>query len=143
MPTTAERLHLLAHAIDYYGLHQDDQFGRPGNGADILPALDISAFAYVVAEDLDPLHWPTVFYTDDAAAFDLIESSEPAMDMIRAISAALDSDVNDTDGKPDPIEHVSTWATTPGIRQTKPPTIAEVIGRIIRAANLASNADAA
>lgn len=138
MPTTAERLHLLAHAIDYYGLHQDDQFGRPGNGADILPALDISAFAYVVAEDLDPLHWPDVFYTDPSAAFDLIQSSQAAMDIIRAISAALDYDVNETDGKPDPIEHVSTWASTPGIRQTQPPSISEVIGRIIRAADQTS-----
>jgi hypothetical protein len=123
----------LAATISLNGLHRGEQFGTPDTGA--IPArLDISAMAYVVAENIPQHRWPEVFYTDEVASFDLIESSEPAMAALRAISAVLDTDVNETNGQPDYIEHVSTWAMTPPIGCTQPPSTDEVIGRILRAA---------
>ena len=106
MPSTDRILRRMATVINTQGLHRGEQFAQRAP----MDRLDISAVAYTVAEDRPA---PAVFFTDEVASFDLIESSEPAMAALRAISAALDSDVNETNGRPDYIEHVSTWAMTP------------------------------
>lgn len=117
-------------------LHTGEHFAAHGP----QDVFDICAVAYLVAEDRPA---PQVFFTDEGAAMDLIESSERAMAAIKAISAVLDTDVNETlqpDGTytPDYIEHVSTWAMTPPLGATEPPALSEVIGRILRAANHAA-----
>jgi len=131
MHTTAEDLQNMAHFIRVYGLHRGDQFAHLGP----VITLDISALAYTVTEH----GFPEVFFTDGIASTRLIESSARAMACIQAISHVLDSDVNETEiapgvWVPDYIEHVSTWAMTPGIGCTQPPTDSEVIDRIQLAA---------
>lgn len=133
MNTTHFVLQKMATVISTQGLHTGEQFAAHGP----MDKLDICAVAYTVAEDQPA---PAVFFTDELASMDLIQSSERAMAAIRAISEVLDSSVNETrtdDGTwvPDYIEHVSTWAMTAPIGATQPPTESEVIGRILRAAN--------
>ncbi|MFF7335373.1 hypothetical protein [Streptomyces sp. NPDC008150] len=134
MPTTAQILTTMAGLIDEYGLHTGEQFAAHSYQA---PLLDICAHAYLAAEG----RVPAAFYTDEAASLALIEASTGAMDAIRAISTSLDPDPTDptppctTNGRPDPIEHVSNWARTPAVFATQPPTASEVIGRILRAAD--------
>lgn len=125
---TVEDLQNMARFISVYGLHRGDQFAHLGP----VITLDISALAYTVTEH----QVPDVFFTDEGTARDLIESSEPAMACIRAISGAIANyQVPDTAGQPDLIEHVSQWTFTPPIGEQQPPTDDEVIGCILRAAN--------
>ncbi|WP_189750815.1 hypothetical protein, partial [Streptomyces tendae] len=132
---TPYTLRKMAEVIDLNGLHRGDQFAAPG----ILPRLDISALAYVLAERLTPDRYPREFFTDECASLRLIEASAGAMTAIRALSDALDSEPCETEiapghSVPDYIEHVSNWAATPGLFSTTPPSNSEVIGRILRAA---------
>lgn len=127
MPDTTHHLKNMADHIRVYGLHRGDQFAHLGP----VITLDISALAYVIAED----SFPDEFFTDEITSMAIIEASAPAMACLRAISDALDSAVNDTQiapgmWVPDYVEHVSTWAMTPGIGQTEPPTNDEVVARI-------------
>jgi hypothetical protein len=137
MRDTHDVLHQMALVIDLNGLHRGDQFAERGP----IPRLDICAIAYIVAERLTPDRYPAEFFTDEVASIRLIEASAGAMAAIRAISEVLDSSVNETQIEPgtwapDYIEHVSTWAMTiPPVGPKHPPTTAEVIGRIHRAAN--------
>lgn len=133
MTSTHQTLLNMCSVVSLDGIHRGEQFGHPATTS-TLARLDICAIAYVVAQNLSPINWPEVFYTDECASMDLIEASEPAMAAIRAISTVLDTEVNETDGQPDYIEHVSTWAMTPPVGCTQPPTAEEVIGRILRAA---------
>lgn len=136
MHGTAQDLQAMATFISRYGLHTGDQFAAPGPCA----AMDICAVAYIVAERCGP---PREFYTDELASIALIEASARAMAAIKAISEVLDSAVCETQIEsgtwvPDYIEHVSNWAATPPVGATEPPTTSEVIGRILRAANHAT-----
>lgn len=129
MPNTAAILHRAAKLIAVEGLHTGEQFASTYNGLDICAAVYVSAEA----------DFPTEFFTDEVASLHLIECSAPAMAAIRAISQALDSEPCETEiapgcPVPDYIEHVSNWAATPPIGEHTPPTTAEVIGRILRAA---------
>ena len=127
MNSTAQTLNAVAFYIDHYGLHTGDEFADP----DQLFRFDICAIAYLMAEGGA---WPPVFFTDELASIALIQSSEPAMAAIKAISAALDSEPCETNGHPDYIEHVSNWAATASpIEPKRPPTVSEVIGRVLRA----------
>lgn len=120
--TTLQR---AARLIHLNGLHRGEQFAS-------LRGRDVSAAIYQAAEG-GPT--PPVFFTDEVASIELIEDSEPAMDAIRALSDSLDSDVCETNGQPDYIEHVSNWAATAPIGEAFPPTTAEVISRVLRAAD--------
>ncbi len=136
MNTTAYDLHVMAAYVNLHGLHTGDQFAQRSGW---LTRLDISALAYVVAEDLTPDRYPAEFFTDEVASIRLIECSAKAMAAIRAISDALDSEPCETEiapghSVPDYIEHVSNWAAVPGLFSTTPPSTSEVIGRILRAA---------
>ncbi|WP_055695808.1 hypothetical protein [Streptomyces prasinopilosus] len=131
--STHRVLRRMATVINTQGLHRGEQFAVRGP----IDHLDICAIAYVVAEDRPA---PAVFFTDECASLDLIEASEPAMTAIRAISAVLSSDVCETNGQPDYIEHVSNWAATTPTNATRPPTTSEVIGRILRAADAIDHA---
>ena len=129
MRSTARVLRRMATFINTNGLHTGEQFAAHGP----MDRFDICAIAYMVATDQPA---PTVFFTDEGLSRDLIEASEPAMDAIRAISAAITNyAVPDSDGQPDVIEHVSQWTFTTPIGASVPPTTSEVIGCILRAAN--------
>ncbi|MGP3737988.1 DUF6197 family protein (plasmid) [Streptomyces sp. GDS52] len=124
-----------ARIIDFRGLHTGSQFAtNTGRRSSLEAPLDICAAVYAAATG----QVPDVFYTDEIASLTLIESSEPAMAAIRAISAALGSDVCETNGVPDYIEHVSNWTATRAPFDIAPPTTGEVIDRIHRAADLAA-----
>lgn len=120
-----------ARIIDFRGLHIGSQFAtNTGRRSSLEAPLDICAAVYAATTG----RVPDVFYTDECASLALIESSEPAMAAIRAISEALDSQPCETNGQPDYIEHVSNWAATRAPFAPTPPTTSEVIGRILRAA---------
>ncbi|WP_330328259.1 hypothetical protein [Streptomyces pseudovenezuelae] len=132
---TGNDLQAIAYLLHHGGLHTGDQFADA-----FTMALDVCAAAYAVAEaDI-----PDEFFTDEIASITLIESSPRTMAAIKAISDVLDSTVCETrqpDGTyvPDYIEHVSNWAAAASpVDPKRPPTISEVIGRILRAANHAA-----
>jgi hypothetical protein len=129
-----------ARVIGFRGLHTGNQFaagtGRFGN---LEAPLDVCAAIYVAVTG----KLPDAFFADEVASIRLIEASTPAMDAIRALSGALDSEpCVDTIAPgvevPNYIEHVSNWAATPPIGEKFPPTTAEVIGRILRASDQAA-----
>ena len=137
MPSTAMNLHVMAAFVNLYVVHTGDQFATSERD------LDICGIAYVVCED-QPV--PAQFYTDEDASLRLIECSAPAMDAIRALSAALDTPPCTTEiapghEAPDYLEHVSNWARTPGIGEQQPPSTSEVIGCILRAVALLDGID--
>lgn len=135
MPSTASILRGTAQLLATRGLHIGTQFAAPNIGP--LPGgLDICAAVCVAAEGMVP----DEFYADEVASLRLIECSAGAMQAIRAISAVLDTEPCETEiapghTVPDYIEHVSTWAMTPPVFETRPPCLSEVIGRILRAAD--------
>ncbi len=134
MHGTAQNLEEIAGFLAAYGLHTGDQFAAIGPDGHIQ--LDICAVAYFIAEHASV---PNVFFTDEGAARNLIEGSEPTMACIRAISAAIHNyEIPDSDGRPDLIEHVSQWTFTPPIGEQQPPTLNEVIGCIERASRHAA-----
>lgn len=131
MHGTAQTLQAMAAIIALDGLHTGEQMATLGPPI----TLDISALAYAVAED----QVPDAFFTDEATSLQLIEASPRAMAVLHAISAAIDNyEVPDSAGRPDVIEHVSQWTFTTPIGCTRPPTTAEVIGCILRAAKHAA-----
>ncbi|TXS39664.1 hypothetical protein [Streptomyces sp. t39] len=141
MPTTSRVLRTLATVIANAPLHRGDQFAQHGP----MDALDICAWAYCIAEDTPP---PAEFFTDELASIRLIECSPGAMQAIKTISAVLDTHPADEQldhgiTVPNFLEHVSNWARTAPVRETKPPSVDEVIGRILRAADYAAYQDAA
>jgi hypothetical protein len=131
MQTTAHTLERTAYILTMLGLHTGDQFAASDSDA-----LDICAAVYMAAEGT----CPPEFTTDEVASLAIIGASAPAMAAIRAISDALDSEACETEIEPgtrvpDYIEHVSNWAATASpIHPKRPPTVDEVIGRILRAA---------
>lgn len=130
MPETAETLYSAAAYITLHGLHTGEQFAAP-NGA-----LDICAAAYHGAHG----RIPAEFYTDEDAAITLIEASAPAMAAIRAVSDSLETEPCTTEiapghEVPDYVEHVSTWAMTPPVGASEPPSFSEVVGRLMRVAH--------
>ena len=132
MHNSAEVLQRAAYILSLFGLHTGDQFAAPDSRA-----LDVCAAVYMAAED----SCPPEFTTDEVTSLAIIGASAPAMAAIRAISEALDSAVCETETapglyEPDYIEHVSNWAATASpVDPKRPPTVDEVIGRILRAAN--------
>lgn len=130
--TTHMILRRAARFIHLRGLHRGDQFVHLGR-------LDVSAAIYIAAEGL-PI--PQEFFDDELGAIRLIECSAPAMQALRALSAALDTEppttrITDDHAVPDYIDHVSNWAATSPIGEAFPPTTTEVIGRILRASDQA------
>jgi hypothetical protein len=137
MRATRNVLEDMAAVINIDGLYRGEQFGQRGD----IDRLDICAHAFVAAEWRGPLSIPVEFFTDELASIRLIEASAGAMAAIRAISEALESHVDEeelTPGLfvPNYIAHVSNWVRTASpVQPKRPPTTAEVIGRILRAAN--------
>jgi hypothetical protein len=133
--TTGHVLNEMAFRIHQNGLHTGGQFAQIAAHS---VRLDICAIAYLKAEG----NIPVEFFSDEVASIRLIECSAGAMQAIRAISDSLDTEPCTTEiapgvDIPDYIEHVSNWAATPAVGETTPPTVSEVIGRILRAARTA------
>lgn len=132
MPNTDRTARILTEAARYLndnGLHTGDQFATN----DPWPRLDVCAAIYWAATNT----LPNVFRTDEGQSIDLIRASRWAMDAVRALSAALDTEPGtdlDTD-EPDHVAHVSNWAATTPICGDRPPTETEVIGRLRRTAD--------
>lgn len=127
MHGTTQALTTMASIVARDGLHTGEQMATLGPPI----RLDIAALAYLVTEG----RLPDAFFTDEGTSRELIEASEPAMNVIRALSAAIDNyEVPDSAGRPDVIEHVSQWTFTNPIGCTRPPSTDEVIGCLLRAA---------
>ncbi|MDX3532476.1 hypothetical protein P1P75_40315 [Streptomyces sp. ID05-39B] len=144
MHGTADVLQQMASVISLHGVHTGDQFAIRTH-QDRLTQHDICALAWVVAEGRIA---PREFFIDEVTSLAIIGASAPAMAAIRAISEALDTPTCETEiapglYAPDYIEHVSNWAATPPIFATDPPTVDEVIGRILRAHNTLTTQSAA
>ncbi|MFD8384284.1 hypothetical protein ACFV2X_38180 [Streptomyces sp. NPDC059679] len=137
MPSTAHILRETARILTRQGLHTGSQFAGPSVGFSSLDGpLDVCAAIYVAATGKGPAE----FQRDELASIRLIECSAPAMQAIRAISDALDSEpsMDQLDRGvevPNRIEHVSNWASTRAVGEKTPPTADEVIGRILRTAD--------
>jgi hypothetical protein len=119
-------LRQTARLINYRGLQRGEQFIGPAG------ELDIAAAIYQAA---NPHDLPTVFLTDEAEALALIHACPQTMSAVRWLSQSLDTEPPVTDGRPDHVEHVCHWAMTPPIGETSPPSEAQVVGRLLRAAD--------
>lgn len=132
MHSTGRSLRIMASIVATDGVHTGEQFAHRG----ATDRYDICALAWIVAEDQPA---PDVFFTDQAASMDILQASQPAMDVLRTLSASIrDYEVPDTDGVPDVVEHVFNWTATPGIGQSSPPSTAEIAGRLHRASQQAT-----
>ncbi|MFF1916183.1 hypothetical protein ACFVYE_32270 [Streptomyces sp. NPDC058239] len=130
--STGTILRTAAHVLNYYGLHTGKQFASADGRLDICAAVFRAATGKT----------PNCFLTDEDAALLQIQVCEPAMDAIRMLSAVLPTlpptDLNT--GADDHIEHVCHWAMTPvwtGNADDQPPSMPEVIGAVLRAAQAA------
>ncbi|MFE9491441.1 hypothetical protein ACFYNF_34225 [Streptomyces sp. NPDC006641] len=136
--STGTILRTAAHILNYYGLHTGRQF------ASVDGRLDITAAIFRATTGKTP----NCFLTNENASLLQIQVCEPAMDAIRMLSAVLPT-LPPTDpgtGTDDHIEHVCHWAMTPvwtGNADDQPPTMPEVIGAILRAAQAADTFTAA
>ncbi|MFE7111716.1 hypothetical protein ACFU98_29835 [Streptomyces sp. NPDC057575] len=119
-------LRTTAHILSYYGLHTGKQFASADGRLDICAAI----FRATTGKT------PNCFLTDEDTALLQIQVCEPAMDAIRMLSAVLPGlpPTDPDSGADDHIEHVCHWAVTP---DNQPPTMPEVIGAILRAAQAA------
>ncbi|WP_282792955.1 hypothetical protein [Streptomyces sp. CC224B] len=146
-PTIAILLRDAAFYLSQYGLHR-------GNSAFVAPTthahlnhgpLDVCAAIYLAAT-ARPL--PPVFHSTDPAdeqdATEMIKADPRAMAAIHALWEGLDSRVTEADvcdevptaDSPDEwIDRVSHWAATAPDSRTDPPTLLEVMGRLLRTAD--------
>jgi ornithine cyclodeaminase/alanine dehydrogenase-like protein (mu-crystallin family) len=133
MLSTAEILRRAADLIHRHGLHTGEQFMDHRTGA-----LDVAAAIFVVAES----GMSRQFIVDEAESLAIIGASAPAMAAIRTLSDSLPTQPSYTEivaghQVPEYIEHVSNWAATTPVWGTRPPTMSEVIGALLRAAQTA------
>jgi hypothetical protein len=125
MRATRNILEDMAAVINIDGLHRGNLSWRGE-----FNHLTITAHAYARAEH----GLPDEFFTNPDAALRLTQCSAGAMTALRALSESLDSNPPELEivpglFAPDRIRHVTEWAAAT-------PNTAEVIGRILRAANL-------
>lgn len=126
MPETADTRAYMARIITERGLHTGPNFVGPDG------AVSICAAAFLASHGWEP----EPFRTDENLAVILISCSAPAMQAIKAISADLGTQpsvtpITDDHDVPDHIEHVERWASTPQFPDEQPPTVDQVIGRIL------------
>ncbi|WP_448333534.1 DUF6197 family protein [Streptomyces sp. DSM 41534] len=132
--STGTILRTTREVVSYYGIWTGEQFATNDG------RLDLSAAIYraVTGET------PNCFLTDEDMALLLIETNAPVMEAIRMVSAVLPTQPCTTEISPgyevpDYVEHVSNWAAAAPVFADQPPTTAEVIGVLTRAADTADN----
>ncbi|MFJ1993026.1 DUF6197 family protein [Streptomyces asiaticus] len=127
--------------VSFRSLWTGEQFAAPGYRFRSLEApLDLSAAIYAATTGTVP----DCFFTDEDMALLLIETNAPVMEAIRMVSAVLPTQPPTTEiapgyEVPDYVEHVSNWAATAPVFADQPPTTAEVIDVLERAADTADN----
>ncbi|PZT71429.1 hypothetical protein [Streptomyces sp. AC1-42T] len=143
--TTATLLRDAVHHLSQYGLNQDHAaFVGPATGHLDHGPLDVCAAIYMAAT-AEAL--PAVFRSTDPAdvhlAIELIKGNRDAMTAIHAVWQGLNSKITDedlcdgvpaVDGPDEWIDRVSYWAGTAPTSSAKPPTLLEVMGRLLRTA---------
>lgn len=124
--TISTTLRTAALVLDDLGLHTGDHFASNEG------PLDISAAIFRAVTN----RTPNCFLSDDDQAILLIQTNEPAMEAIRALSASLPTEppTDPETGQDDHIEHLAWWASyaPDGLAV---PTLTEVIGRLVRTAD--------
>jgi hypothetical protein len=132
--STGTILRTAAELLDHFGLWTGPQFADNRTGR-----LDICAAIYRAVTGSTP----NCFVTDENNASTLIENNPDAYDAIKVVSAVLPTEPSTTDVGPyemtDYVEHVSNWAATTPVFGDRPPTTAEVIGLLLRAADTADS----
>lgn len=119
-----------ADIVNCFGLWTGRQFADCATGR-----LSITAAIYRAVTNTTPHS----FLTDEDAALALITSNTGVMDVVRHLSASLDSPcpIDKATGNPDPIEHLERWVSESPAAEVLPPSVCEVIGRLHRAARTA------
>lgn len=135
--STGTILRTAAQLLHEFGLHTGEQFADNDTGR-----LDVCAAIYRAVTGSTP----NCFLTDEDMALLLIGSNPDVWDAIRMVSAVLPTPPCTTPiapgyEVPDYVEHVSNWACTTPVFGDRPPTTAEVIGVLLRAASTADNLD--
>ncbi|MEU9778469.1 MULTISPECIES: hypothetical protein [unclassified Streptomyces] len=143
--TTATLLRDAVHHLSQYGLHRERAFVGPTTRPylDHGP-LDVCAAIYMAAT---ASALPSVFRStdsaDEQAAIELIKANPDAMDAIHAVWDGLDSKITEADvcdelptfdGPDEWIDRVSYWAIKAPASWAEPPTLLEVMGRLLRTA---------
>lgn len=125
--STATALRVTASLLTDHGMHTGNQFVAADG------SMDICAAAYRAVTG----HLPICFRDDECLALTFIETCDPALDVIAAISHSLDTEPPTDPGATEPnlVDHVSNWAATTPVFGTRPPTASEVIGRLLRTAH--------
>ncbi|TQE33131.1 hypothetical protein [Streptomyces ipomoeae] len=150
--TTATVLRDAVHYLTQYGLHRERGLvGTLTNPHLDHGPLDVCAALYMAATS-SPL--PPVFSSHtpegEQAAIDLIKAHPQAMAAIHAVWNGLDSKITEADlseetptvdGPDEWIDRVSYWAVTAPASWEEPPTLLEVIGRLVRTAEALEQAD--
>lgn len=131
MPKTAETLRTSAHIVTYFGLWTGTQFASSDG------RLSITAAIYRAVTKATP----NAFLDNEDAALALIGENPTVMNAVKFLSACLDTEppVDKATRRYDHIEHIERYAAEKPPHSTTPPTEAEVIGRILRAAQTADN----
>ncbi|MFE7547022.1 DUF6197 family protein [Streptomyces gardneri] len=129
MSETARTLRAAAHAAIHHGLQAGPHFADTDGRLDIVAAIFVGATGKT----------PHAFTTDNSTASLLIETNEPTMAAIYAVSDAIGTDVptDSETGAPCHIEHLAYWQADKQHTTGQPPTDAEVVDLLLRAANAA------
>ncbi|MFH8295089.1 hypothetical protein [Streptomyces sp. NPDC018059] len=144
--TTATLLRDAVFHLSQYGLHREHAFVGPNPRAHLDHGpLDVCAAIYLAAT-ASPL--PPLFHStdpaDEQAAIELIKANPQAMAAIHALWDGLDSKITEADvcdelptadGPDEWIDRVSYWAATAPASWAEPPTLLEVMGRLLRTAD--------
>ncbi|MEU3704821.1 hypothetical protein AB0E82_21335 [Streptomyces anulatus] len=144
-PTTATLLRDAVHHLSQYGLHREHAFVGPTTRVHLDHGpLDVCAAIYMAAtaNALPPVFRGTST-ADEQAAIELIKAHPDAMAAIHAVWDGLDSKITEADvcdelptadGPDEWIDRVSYWAAEAPTSGGAPPTLLEVMGRLLRTA---------
>ncbi|MFJ7990288.1 hypothetical protein [Streptomyces sp. NPDC096351] len=133
MSETSRILRTAARAATYHGLQAGPHFVDSHGRLDLIAAIYIGATGKTPHSFATP-NTPTSPFNNMATA--LIETNEPVMNAIRAVSDVLPTDkpTDSVTGLYCPIEHLWYWQTDRQHTTGQPPTDTEIVGLLLRAA---------
>ncbi|MFC9736138.1 hypothetical protein ACFWG5_34265 [Streptomyces hydrogenans] len=134
MSGTARTLRAAAHAANYHGLQSGPRFIDTDGRLDLVAAIYLGATGRT-PHALGTSNDPTNPFNDLARL--LIETNEDVMNAIRAVSIAIGTEppTDSETGEPCLIEHLWYWQIDRRMDTGTPPTAAETVGLLLRAAN--------